>query len=121
TDLLEDPDSVDSYADMDAFLARQDVIAGMLRGGTVRLTLGDGSAFTLLPQASRPLSDLPLVFWAQIFIGSVGFVSAAWTLSLRPGLAAVRIWSAGGLALLLSTFGSAIFLSRELALDAATM
>ncbi len=121
-DLIEEPDFFDRYEEMDAFFARQTVLAAALRAEEVELRL-DGAngirSVRVRPQHSRPLSSLPPVFWFQLFAGGAGFLVGAWVFSLRPKDVGVRCFAVMSAMFPLFTVPAAIYSTRELALDGA--
>lgn len=121
TDLIEEPDFFDEYAQMRDFFARQSELSAALHGHDVSLKLltadGTQTAVTVLPAQGRPLSTLPAVFWFQLFAGSAGFLIAAWVLVLRAREVAVRAFAAMGAMFPLFTVPAAIYSTRELAMD----
>jgi signal transduction histidine kinase len=122
-DIIEDPDTFDTYADRDVFLQRQGAFRRALNASAVALEAvndaGTRSESAASPLPLRPLSSLPLVFWVQIFSGAAGFLIAAWVWSLKPRDAAARLLALSGLGLLLSAYAAAVYSTRELALDPA--
>lgn len=118
-DAVEDPDTAANYAIFNGFLERQQIIAEILRSPRVILSLSDGSNVTVSPEKRRPLASLSVDFWILIVIGLLGVLTGAWTLAFRREADVARIWALNGVALLLSTFPAAIFLTREIALNGA--
>ncbi|MCY0147648.1 histidine kinase [Hoeflea sp. G2-23] len=118
-DAVEDPDTAVNYAGFNTFLERQQIISAILRAPQVLVSFSDGSSHEISPGKHRPIASLPVDFWVLILVGLVGVLAGAWTLAFRREADAARIWALNGMALLLSTFPSAIFLTRELALDGA--
>ena len=121
-DLIEEPDFIDSYGEMRAMLDRQDLLAGILAAAPVRLEVGhpDGrrTVHELEPAPARPVSDLPPVFWFQLFAGSACLLVGAWVWVLRPTDLATSMFALTGAMFPLSAFSAAVYSSRELALDA---
>ncbi|MCR8549172.1 ATPase [Salipiger sp. P9] len=122
-DLIEEPDALPGPDIMRAFLRRQAAIHALLQSGPVVATARppDGGAaveVTLVPQPSRPLSDLPGAFWLQIGVGLVGMVLGGWVMALRPGDRAVRCFGLAGAGLMTSAYAAALYSTRELALGA---
>lgn len=118
-DIVEEPDFFETYERITAFFQRQTLLWNVLRQGPVRLEIvdqhGDRAELQVAPQ-NRPLSDLPLIYWVQIFVGISTTLIGAWVWSLR-----LDDWSAGMFALagfwvLVSAFPAAIYSGRELAL-----
>lgn len=120
-DLLEDPDFVTTYAEMRTIFERQGRMAAALAAGPVELTLAraGGARFAqgVTPAAARPVSDLPPVFWFQLFAGSACLLVGAWVWALRPGALSTQMFALTGMGVPFSAVSAAIYSSRELALD----
>ena len=120
-DAIEEPDFIDSYDEMCAMLDRQSRLASLLAAGTVRLEVGhpDGrrTVHELVPAPARPVSDLPAVFWFQLFAGSACLLVGAWVWVLRPTDLATAMFALTGAMFPLSAFSAAVYSSRELAID----
>lgn len=123
SDVIEDPDTFESYPDLHRFFQRQRMLRQRMDAVAVRLDVagqaGAVRSVVVRPLERRPLQSLPLVFWAQIFSGAAGFLIAAWVWSLKPRDAAARLLALSGLGLMLSAHAAAIYSTRELALDPA--
>jgi two-component system, NarL family, sensor histidine kinase DevS len=119
SDLLEEPDYLDEYADMRQFFQRQSEIDQVLHGTNVVLTVRANGVPTRYPivAGKRPLTSLPATFWFQLAAGSVGFLLAYWVFLLRPNDTAVRAFAALGAMILVFTFSAAVYSSRELAIN----
>lgn len=118
-DLLEEPDVLDSYADMRAFFARQDLITTMLRNGPLTLTVqarGQTRDYIVAPARTRPALTLPFTFWIQIAVGLGGVWIGAWIWALHGADWATRCLAISGVGLMISAFAAAIYSTRELAL-----
>lgn len=120
-DLLEEPDGIDTYPELAEFFARQDLLAGLLQRPEVRLhwQAEGGPASTLVRPLTRPLSDLPPVFWFQMFAGVIGCLIGCWVWALRPDDWGARMFALTGLMFPLFTTPAAIYSTRELALPDA--
>lgn len=120
TDLMEEPDLLDSYTAMNNFRTRQQRLTKLMQDSQLQLTLADSKgvqhALSLHAMPSRPLSSLPFTFWVQLVTGIGGFIIGAWVLALRPTDAAARSFMLTGAALMLAAFSAAIYSTRELAL-----
>lgn len=120
-DVIEEPDFIDSYDEMRAMLDRQSRLAEMLAADAVRIEVGhpDGrrTVHELAPAATRPVSDLPPVFWFQLFAGSACLLVGAWVWVLRPTDLATGMFALTGAMFPLSAFSAAVYSSRELAID----
>lgn len=126
-DLIEEPDTLATYADMRAFFARQDEIAAILRGFVdVEVEFVEVEAeptaahapqlFRIESAMARPISSLPPAFWMQIGVGLAGFWIGAWIWALRRGEWATRFLAIAGAGLMISAFPAAVYSTRELAL-----
>ncbi|WP_295856964.1 ATP-binding protein [uncultured Xylophilus sp.] len=123
-DLVEEPDFIDRYDDLNAFYRRQDALAQRQATADAALLVErpDGSrARVPLPGGLRPAADLPLLFWFQLAVGAAAVLIGAWMLVLRPRDRAVRLFFALGVTLALATTTAAVYSTRELALPAALL
>lgn len=122
TTLIEEPDQLADFAALDRFRAEQDALASALRAGPVTLHLagadGAGQTALLTPEARRPVSDLPPVYWLQIAVGLCGLLAGAWVWSLAPLARPQAFVMLTGVGLALSSTAAAIYSTRELALPA---
>jgi signal transduction histidine kinase len=118
-DIIEEPDFYDTYAETRLFLDRQSQLDAIVRSGEVRLhwraTDGQTGALLLQP-ARRPLRDLPVAFWFQMFTGFAGLLIAGWVYLLRQQEWGARMFILTGLAFPFATSSAALYSSRELAL-----
>ena len=115
-DMAEEPDAVSTYVALDRFFDRQGDIARILSSGAVRFTLQNGPSVTVIPEPARPLGTLQLGYWIQIASAFAALLIGVSVWMLKPGMAAGRILAAAGVALVLSSYPSAIYMARELAL-----
>lgn len=113
-DLLEEPDVVADYRQMDAFFQRQDRIAAILAAPAVRLEWPGGTA--LVTPGERPVSSLPAAFWFQLLVAMAGCLIACWVWVLRPGDWGARMFGITGLTFPIFAMPAAVYSSRELAL-----
>jgi len=119
-DLTEEPDSLETYAQVERFMARQGALAAMLREPAVTLhTLDPATGTTgaiMLTPVQRPIWSLPPVFWVQVLSGLAGFGVGAWILALRRSDLASQMFALSGLGLMVSALPAALYSTRELAL-----
>ncbi|MDD5000544.1 MULTISPECIES: sensor histidine kinase [unclassified Thiomonas] len=119
SDLIEEPDYFDTYAEVERFFQRQTQIAA-LQARPLLLSWQDpaGQVFeqTVAPLPSRPLASLPLVFWFQLLCGGVALLVGAWVYALKPKSWPGRLLALSGLLFLPNTYSAAIYSTRELAL-----
>lgn len=122
-DLTPEPDVFPTYTAMAAFFERQSALTAVLGAGPVDLSLrledGTERSVTVTPARTRPLSDLPAVYWFQVTVGVAGLLLGCWVWALRRGDWSTRLFALTGLAILVFTTPAAIYSSRELALDGA--
>jgi len=118
-DLLEEPDFLDTWAEEDAFYARQDRITAILDAPAVVLTLRDSlrvtRTVTVTPRP-RPIGSLPLVYWLQLLFGAAGLIIGAWVWALRPSDWGARAYALTGVCFLVFAHAAAIYSAREIAL-----
>jgi signal transduction histidine kinase len=123
--LVEEPDTLPDKTALHAFRAEQDRIAQALRAGTVALTWQAGEAVpettAVTAQPTRPLGDLPPVFWVQVLTGFAGLLLGGWVWSLKPGGRAQGFLLLTGLGLTVSASAAAIYSTRELALPGGSL
>lgn len=115
-DLVEEPDTLNTYVGYERVLARQGQLRERLLGPSVTLA-STGESATITPAPRRPITSLPLAFWTQIFAGVSGFLIGAWVWSLRLRDLTGWLMAIGGAGLLIMIFPAAIYSTRELALD----
>lgn len=115
-DRVAEPDILETYPAFFDFLSRQDKIRSYLGAPFVRVS-ADGKSATLAA-SPRGLARLPGTFWLQIGVGLMCFLIGAWVWRMRPSDRATQMFALASLALLLSSFASAIYTTRELALSA---
>jgi len=120
TDKLEEPDVLNSNAGILSFFNRQQKISSILNQDTVTLTIKqkdqNEQTVTVTPQ-NRPLSDLPSVFWVQIFVGVVSFLISMWVWSLRQSDWGARCFALSGFGTLTFSCAAAVYSVRELAIS----
>ncbi|MAM62062.1 ATP-binding protein [Maritimibacter sp. UBA3975] len=118
--IIEEPDQLSDFDTLDAFRADQAMIAAALRTGPVTLTLvgaeGVTRDVTVAPDARRPLTDLPGVFWLQVFVGLSGMFVGAWIWSLAPSGRPQAFVMLTGLGLAISATAASVYSTREIAL-----
>ncbi|HTN60974.1 MAG TPA: ATP-binding protein, partial [Devosia sp.] len=122
-DVRPEPDSLQSYAALNTFLARQSMLATVLRHPRVALSLRNpvsGTAYSVIayPKAS-PWWALPSGFWVQFLTGIAGLLIAGWVWALRPRAPGPIMFALSAIGLAMATTTSAIYANRELAIDGA--
>ncbi|MCF8167766.1 MAG: hypothetical protein K9K38_06255 [Rhodoferax sp.] len=120
-DLMEEPDIVNDYLEMDAFFARQSAIVDLLvRPGLTLVWQAQGQtelAHTQVKPTDRPLRSLPALFWFQLIVSTAGCLIAVWVWALRPGDWGARMFAVTGLSFPLFAMPAAVYSARELAID----
>ena len=122
-DLTEEPDALRGPEAMRAFFAKQDALLARIEAPTTHLQLHPQGApdrvmQEIRPASSRPLDDLPGVFWVQLGVGLAGIVLGGWVMALRREDRAVQFFGLAGLGLMISADAAALYSTRELALSA---
>jgi signal transduction histidine kinase len=122
-DLIEDPHFLGSYAAMQQLFVRQSQLHQVLtEQQTIQLGLRikpdqPVTYYSLPVAASRPINSLPLVFWFQLTVSSLGFLLGCWIWALRPYDIAARIFALLNAMYPVFAFSAAIYSTRDLALD----
>lgn len=113
-DLIEEPDVLGSWEELNEFYARQGELWKRLQGESVELRVA--GIWRSVPVVKRGLADLPLAFYtmlvATLVVWVVGF--ATYALSDR-GLAA-RIYAVSAVAVAVAVWPAALYATRPLAL-----
>lgn len=122
-DLTEEPDTLPDPAAMRAFFAKQAALHARITAPTTQLLIRPQGATNpvmqeIQPAATRPLGDLPGVFWVQLSVGLAGVVLGGWVMALRREDRAVQFFGLAGLGLMISASAAALYSTRELALGA---
>ncbi len=119
SDLVEEPDTLQTYAMAAQFMQRQTSLANMLRDKRVTLYAESerGPLEVIVTPARRPITDLPSSFWVQFVTGLGSLLLGAWVLALRPRDLPTRLFTLAGAMIMISAYGAAVYSSRELAID----
>lgn len=119
-DLLEEPDVLARYPELEAFFARQQRLSVVLAQPQLTLQWRDAQSNdvreTRVMPIPRPLFSLPALFWFQLAISVTGCLIAVWVWVLRPRDWGVRMFGITGLLFPLFVMPAAIYSGRELAL-----
>ncbi|RYY80172.1 MAG: two-component sensor histidine kinase [Moraxellaceae bacterium] len=122
-DLVEDPHFLESYAAMQQLFDRQTVLYAQLKQHQQvrvgwRLTADQSIRYTDIPVARhRPVGNLPVVFWFQLAVSSLGFLLGCWIWALRPHDLAAKVFAVQNAMYPVFAFAAAIYSTRDLALD----
>ncbi|WP_052418015.1 sensor histidine kinase [Pseudooceanicola atlanticus] len=114
-DKMEEPDGLPTVTRLYEFFAKQGQMHDMLRSGQVLLTTAGGDSISVAPRDTRPVADLPVVFWVQLFVGFAATLLGGWVLSMRSREPAAGYLALSGVGLLISSHAAAFYSTRELA------
>lgn len=120
-DIIEEPDTIATLELLQRFYGRQDQITAALRSGPVILSIeraGRLETVTATATLTRPLADLPVKFWLQLFVALTGCLLGAWVVCLRPKDGAAWMFLVAGIGLAMASATAALYSAREIALDA---
>lgn len=121
SDLIEEPDVVANYGEMDAFFERQSTLAKLLRAPLVVVQWQEDSNKavhqSILQPTARPWTALPVLFWYQVAVAVAGCLIAGWVWALRPDDWGARMFAVTGLSFPVFALSAAIYSTRELAID----
>jgi len=120
-DLIEEPDGLTAITEMRDLFRHQGQIVSALSTGPVTLEVereGRIETLTVTPTEGRPPSDLPAVFWVQLFVGLAAVWLGGWVLAMRGRDAAAGFLALAGIGLMASSHAAALYSTRELAMPA---
>jgi len=114
--LLEEPDVLPTYTDLNAFFDSHSRLASWLSEGTLRVVDEYGHDYPVLAE-QRSLTQLPGLFWLQLICGLAGMVICV--LVWVPAKQEVAIYSFAitGLSYVLFSSAAAIYSTRDLFLQ----
>ncbi|WP_372083782.1 ATP-binding protein [Tistrella mobilis] len=120
-DLIEESDMLPGFPAIIAFQDRQTRLAAILAADWVELHLvdpeGEPIRLWIAPADSRPILDLPLLFWVQIMTGVGAMLIGGWVLGLRRDGSGPLMFFLSAPTLAVSAFSAAVYGTRELAID----
>ena len=122
-DFIEDPHYLLTYPSMQAMFATQTQLHQLLSNNDqlqLGLRLKPGQAVSYYPveiARTRSLSSMPVVFWFQLAVSSIGFLLGCWIWVLRPQELAARIFAILNTMYPVFAFSAAIYSTRDIALD----
>ncbi len=116
TDLiLEEPDVLTSYAAFNQFMHNQTALTQAAQ--QQQLFAQTDSGLVAITAQSRHLSDLPVMFWFQLFVGAAGALTGAAVYAFSVHNRATRYYALTGLGYLLFAPSAAIYSTRDLILS----
>lgn len=117
-DFLSEPDgNLPSFADYDAFLARQGELDAIQSSPEVIFEDKQGSSWTITPHASRPITDLPAPYWVPLIVGIFAWLISACIWVFRTQDVSARYLLLTGWATLMFSPFAAIYATRELGMN----
>ena len=119
--LLEEPDKLNDGALIRAFREDQGRVRSLLSNSAVVLYWsrdGRNGETTVAVHPTRPVSDLPFEFWAQLITGVAGVMIGGWIWAQNPKRLSHIFLFLTGIGLQVSAFAAALYSGRELALSA---
>lgn len=119
TDLIQDPDSFETYPQMNAFFQRQSAFYAQLQGSVevIWRTADSTEKRTLIHPQKRPLSSLPFIFWFSLGAGMISCLIGCWVWGLRRQDWGACMYAITGMMFFATAVPIAIYSSRPLALD----
>lgn len=113
---LEEPDVLSTYSAMNALFATHELLHEALANGQLEMQLADKRAVPV-QATQRTLTDLPGMFWLQLFCGIFGMLICilVWVPASRD--TAIHAFALTGLANLLFTSTAAIYSTRDFFID----
>lgn len=115
--IVEEPDTLPTYADYRQFMQEQKWLADAIGIQQLEVELADGQRILLSAREAK-LSDLPFLFWFQIFVGAAGVLTGCIVLALGEKNRATLLYALTGFGYLIFAPAAAVYSTRELALDA---
>jgi signal transduction histidine kinase len=119
TDAIRDPDTFRTFTGLNAFLARQNMLASFLRRPVLHLFLDGGRTVSIQPDKSRPLAAVPVSYWLLLFYGAVAWIICAAVFFSQQSSLSGTLFVIAGLGFLVLTNSAALIVTRDFALSAA--
>lgn len=119
SDLVTQTDAIETYAEVDAHLERQDEIMNILQGPTVLVGLKPASspAFeTEVKVRTLRISELDGSFWVSLFVGLTAFLVGGCVWCLKPNEKVTQVLALNGLGMLIAAVSSSAAFAQPLAL-----
>lgn len=110
-DLISEPGEIENHNLLWRFYERQQEIIQHYRRGS--FTLKRGESVESVSARPREISDLPLLFWLQIFVGLSSLFISGVVWALRSKDIATGLFAISGLSIFISSFPSAIYTTRS--------
>ncbi len=113
------PYNFNTYKEFNYFFSIQSQAGTILSSSKVIFENGDNILFEVIPDKTRPVSSLPLMFWLQLLVGGgIFFVSMSVLAFGTNRVDAVNVcFSLAGVSFLILSSVVAVYTNREIALD----
>lgn len=114
--VVEEPDFLDHVEKYNALMAAQAVLLPEWRSAGARLVLADGRELPLQMRVRGP-TDIPFVFWLQLFFGLVALCIACGIWVFRPHQREVNLLLLTAVGFAAGTWSASIYSARELLME----
>jgi hypothetical protein len=113
-DFTSEPGEFSRFADFARFYERQGTIIKVISGSPLTVSYAD-QVQEITPRKTF-ITDLPFLFWIQIFVGLAALVLSGrvWSLKLHSMGRYFFFWS--GISIMMASLSSAVYTTRELAI-----
>ena len=118
-DILAEAEVLPDYPAFHRFFERQTLLTQIINQAQIEFTLEDAPPFRFSPR-STSISDLPMMFWIQVLVADICCLGGLAVWSFRRNDTDIRFYFLVGLSLAISVWPTALYSSRELALDGQT-
>lgn len=113
---LEEPDVLPSYVELNHFFQQQNLLTQAANQQDL-IVVTDQQQQIKISATNRKITDLPIMFWFQLFVGVAGALTGAAIYAFSTPNAATRYYALTGIGYLLFAPSAAIYSSRELILN----
>lgn len=117
TDRLEEPDVLESYSEYNRFLQRQSELASLYRQADTLWALDGEGDLHRYPLRESSLADLRAGFYIQLLAGFLCVLIPGVIWAFNRKAVETRIYFLMGLGIAIACWSSAVYTSRELAVD----
>lgn len=115
TDLIEEPDQLETPAEMMVFFDRQQRLTEILSAGELRVTTIDGTEY-IVEQEMWPARPKPFQFGLQLVVGNIGMLVGVAVFAFQRHNVAARHFCVTGVGLAIAAIVAAVYSSRPVAL-----
>ncbi|PIU38898.1 MAG: hypothetical protein COT01_03800 [Piscirickettsiaceae bacterium CG07_land_8_20_14_0_80_44_28] len=114
--LIEEPDQLNEWAAYLGFFAKMTTLNDAAQQNQLYGTTLEGDTLALTVR-ERKLSDLPLLFWIQAFVGVCGFLIASSVFAFKQRENGALFFAFAGFGLLIFSLAASIYSTREFIID----